>query len=207
MARREPVGVVIGRFEPLALLGLVEALREDRRLVVLAHDVADDGLERSVTLGVPGVVIVSEAVEHSTLERLKSRQDAPAVLVLVQEQPKLYRTMLLAAGATGLARTASTAELITAVHLAARSNQMPSSSSSRSTQLRLLRKVGLLTPRERRVLACLVEGRTHPEIADLLDIAIETARSHTASVRRKLGVRSNRQLHGQTFLLRGVAES
>lgn len=44
-----------------------------------------------------------------------------------------------------------------------------------------------LTEREREVLVCLVEGRHGPEIAEHLDIAANTVRSHTSRILRKLG--------------------
>ncbi|MCD2196105.1 response regulator transcription factor [Actinomycetospora endophytica] len=48
----------------------------------------------------------------------------------------------------------------------------------------------LLTERERDVLVCLVEGRHGQEIAERLDIAANTVRSHTNRILRKLGVHS-----------------
>ena len=48
-----------------------------------------------------------------------------------------------------------------------------------------------LTPRERQVLALMVEGLTNPEIADRLTITRATATSHVSHILHKLGV-SNR---------------
>lgn len=48
-----------------------------------------------------------------------------------------------------------------------------------------------LTPREREVLALLVEGLTNPEIADRLTVSYSTARAHVSNILSKLGV-SNR---------------
>jgi len=48
-----------------------------------------------------------------------------------------------------------------------------------------------LTPREREVLALLVEGLTNPEIAKRLTVSYSTARAHVSNVLSKLGV-SNR---------------
>jgi DNA-binding CsgD family transcriptional regulator len=38
------------------------------------------------------------------------------------------------------------------------------------------------------------EGATHREIATMLHITQETARTHTRNIRRKLNAKSNRQL-------------
>jgi DNA-binding CsgD family transcriptional regulator len=54
-----------------------------------------------------------------------------------------------------------------------------------------------LTRRELDVLTYLSDGRrTQAEIAVELEVSVETVRSHTASIRRKLGVRRNRELIG-----------
>jgi DNA-binding CsgD family transcriptional regulator len=49
---------------------------------------------------------------------------------------------------------------------------------------------GTLTPREREVLALLVEGASNKEIARALALSIHTVKFHIASLTEKLGVRS-----------------
>jgi DNA-binding NarL/FixJ family response regulator len=51
----------------------------------------------------------------------------------------------------------------------------------------------LLTPREREILAMLVEGRSGPEIAAALTIALPTVRTHIGNLMTKLGVHSRLQ--------------
>jgi NarL family two-component system response regulator LiaR len=47
-----------------------------------------------------------------------------------------------------------------------------------------------LTPRERQVLALMVEGRSNPQIAEQLLIGLSTAKFHVSSILAKLGVGS-----------------
>lgn len=51
-------------------------------------------------------------------------------------------------------------------------------------------KISLLTERERETLGLVSEGKSNKEIADLLCISIETAKSHLQTIYRKLGVKS-----------------
>ncbi len=50
--------------------------------------------------------------------------------------------------------------------------------------------VGRLTPREREVLSCLVEGLDRPEVAVRLQLSTNTVRTHVQSILSKLGVNS-----------------
>ena len=54
--------------------------------------------------------------------------------------------------------------------------------------------VAHLTRREREVLRLLVERYTDQEIADALSISYRTVTTHVARIRRKLGVRSRREV-------------
>ena len=51
-------------------------------------------------------------------------------------------------------------------------------------------KISLLTERERETLGLVSEGKSNKEIADLLCISIETAKSHLQTIYRKLDVKS-----------------
>ena len=54
-----------------------------------------------------------------------------------------------------------------------------------------------LTPREQEVLAALSAAKGYGQIAAELHIELETVRTHARSVRRKLGVRTSRELVGR----------
>jgi DNA-binding NarL/FixJ family response regulator len=103
---------------------------------------------------------------------------------------------VLASGASCLARSTSTADLLVAIHLTAEGTRVFVSSDGRRIE-RPYPSAALflkLTVRETEVAEHLSEGRSNPEIAHLLQISVETARTHVATVLRKLEVRSRRQL-------------
>ncbi|HKD75889.1 MAG TPA: LuxR C-terminal-related transcriptional regulator, partial [Ktedonobacterales bacterium] len=50
-----------------------------------------------------------------------------------------------------------------------------------------------LSPQEQRVLRLLAEGRTNPEIAGILVVSVNTVKTQTQSIFRKLGVSSRRE--------------
>ena len=55
-------------------------------------------------------------------------------------------------------------------------------------------KLPALTPREREVLQLVAEGRTHKEVATILNISVKTAQSHRYSIMEKLGLRTTAEL-------------
>jgi len=198
------VTVVVGRFDPLVRHGLTGALREDPRVRVLASDLEDAALERAVAQRAPRVVIVDEAVEHALLERVKARRPATVVLVLAQDPPLLYRTMLLAAGARFLVRSASTEDVTTAVRLAAqgirkhppgkelRAGRGVPGRARRVTEC----EIDGLTKRELEVLGYLSQGMSYAQIALKMHRAEATVKTHSERIRRKLGVKSKHELIG-----------
>jgi len=51
-----------------------------------------------------------------------------------------------------------------------------------------------LTPRQREVLQLLAEGKSHKEVADILNISVKTAEYHKYAILDKLGLKSNAEL-------------
>jgi DNA-binding CsgD family transcriptional regulator len=103
---------------------------------------------------------------------------------------------LLAAGAICIAKDASAAEIIDTIHRAANSEIPHFGANGAVAGERYFTGLLSLTPRELEVLGCLSDGQTHKQIADALQISLETARTHTERIRRKLAVRTNRELIG-----------
>jgi DNA-binding NarL/FixJ family response regulator len=63
----------------------------------------------------------------------------------------------------------------------------------RQEELSVRRAVERLTPREREVLQALAEGLESKEIADKLNVTVETERTHMVNILHKLGVHSRLQ--------------
>ena len=100
-----------------------------------------------------------------------------------------------------LSADAPEAEIVLGVRLAADGKHMIVSMSARPAQggealNGEASKVRSLTSRQREVLALLVAGRRDREMAEALEISVQTVRTHVKHVYRKLGVRSRKELWG-----------
>ncbi len=181
------ITVVLGCFDDLLGYGLHHFLEEDQSIEVVARDMLSPSLERIARESSPDVIIVEErTVPPALLPSLKAAAPTAGVIVLVHDLTRAKHAQFAAAGATCLSPETSSADLVSAVRLVA-SGARPEPN---------------LTPREKEVLSYLSEHYTHAEIAERLHISKETARSHTASIRRKLGVRRNRELIGTSVLVK-----
>lgn len=182
------MSVAVGRFDPLVLIGLRSVLSGDPTIKLIGEDVPDPVLGELVARRSPEVLLLDEgsAVRLALLTRLRAIQSGIALVVLSSRPTRRYEMQLAAAGARCILKASSPAEIITAVHCAAQGTEtMPAEP---------------LTPREHDVLERLRAGSWYAEIADDLDVGIETVRTHAARIRRKLGVQRSRELIGMPAL-------
>ncbi len=135
-------------------------------------------------------------VETSVLERLRATQPAIGIIVLAHLPTVAYSMRLFAGGASCVAKEASAANILAAVHIAADGRRVFADVDGHLVERSLPATMASLTPREMEVLEYFSRGRTHGEIAHALQLGIETIRTHSAHLRSKLGVRSNRDLIG-----------
>lgn len=207
MIDREAITVVVGRFEtPLVGHALEHVLGADPRVRVVASDLECVELERIVAQQAPRVALLDEVVDDLMLVRLKSRQPGMGVLVLARDPAYLYGTLLVAAGATCVATSASPTDLLKGLHLAARGRPTFFRACGSQVVRRDLVVDGRLTLRETDVLGHLSLGRSNAQIARALGINVETARTHVAKIPRKLDTQSRQELVGVSIRNRPVGE-
>lgn len=75
---------------------------------------------------------------------------------------------------------------------------LSSPAASGVVESRVQAKLASLTLREREVFEGLSRAESNPEIAMDLQISVDTVHTHVANIRRKLGIRSKRDLIGMT---------
>ncbi|GGK91924.1 DNA-binding response regulator [Sphaerisporangium melleum] len=123
------------------------------------------------------------------------------VLILTTFDLDEYVFGALRAGAAGfLLKNTDADSLVQAVRLVARGDGLIAPSVTRrliaafaETSERKPSDLGVLTPREREVLACVARGLSNAEIARELDMTEATAKTHVSRMLGKLGLRSRVQ--------------
>jgi DNA-binding NarL/FixJ family response regulator len=199
MAAQKPVMVAVGRCAPLVAVGLRALLGEDRSLRVVGVNLGTPELKAAVGLYGAHVVVLGEetAVDRSVLSDLRAVRSTLGLLVLAHRPSRSYVLRVLGLGLSGcISMAASADDLRQAVRAVAHGTHLVPVGSDWSVPATGAAGAQPLTVRESRVLELLSAGRSNAEIALELHIAIETARTHVASIFRKLGVNSRHQLLG-----------
>lgn len=195
-----PITVVLGRFGVLVGRGLAQILREDDRLQIVGIDLDSAALEHAVALRAPQVAILDEPpvapTKPSFLERLSNTHPTTGVVVLAHRPPLAYGMRLLAVGASCISKDAYAADILAAVRIAADGRRVYASDDGHLVERSSPDSAAKLTPREAEVLEYLSRAQSHAEIAHALQVGVETIRTHSAHIRRKLGVHSSRELIG-----------
>jgi DNA-binding NarL/FixJ family response regulator len=126
---------------------------------------------------------------------IKLAPDCRVVILTVFEDEKKISSAI-SAGASGyLLKTARPEQIVEAIHEASRGGS-PMSPLIAASVVKLLAKLTKpttpvsLSPREREMLAFIVDGLTAKEMADRLDVSIHTIDTHTRHLFKKLDVRS-----------------
>jgi DNA-binding NarL/FixJ family response regulator len=196
---RDPVKLVVGRFEDLVARGLRSLLVDDENVELVATDVEMEALDALLTEHEPTVAVINFGSLRSPVEvnRLRLAHPQTRLLVLANRPTPSECNQMLAFGATAcLSKETQARDILNAIHLASRGLHVlpPNNGDAGADQL----GPELLTPREADVLEHLRAGRSNAEIALALSVSVETIRTHRRNIYRKLGVRTRRELASLT---------
>lgn len=201
------IRILVADDHALVREGITAILRLHEDLEV-AGEAADgkEAIQKAMKLR-PDIVLMDIAMPglgglEATIEIKKTHPEIK-ILVLSQYDDKEYVNRLLTAGVSGyILKHAVGTDLVTAIRAVARGESYlyPAITSSLIDDYLSGRDVSLtdpyerLTDREKQVLKLIAEGRTHKEIAGLLDISAKTAIAHYTNVQEKLEIRNRAEL-------------
>ncbi|HEU5335636.1 MAG TPA: response regulator transcription factor [Terriglobales bacterium] len=140
--------------------------------------------------GMSGLAATRKILETSA----RSGLPAPALLMLSMHSEETLVQQALAAGARGyILKSAMDLDLAAAVRKAAAGETVLDPQLARGSSLRGERSPGL-TQRELQILQLIVDGKSNKEIADQLDLSVNTVAVHRANIMDALGIHKTAEL-------------
>jgi NarL family two-component system response regulator LiaR len=196
MPSRTPITVVIAHFDDLIARGLRELIENDPSLAIVAADVEHRRIGVVLRAHRPDVAILDlgALAKLAEVRELSGRHPATRLVLLGSDPSIAEYAQLLAFGASAcLGSDTQSRDVINAIHLASRGLQvLPRATAGRGGGV--VAGARLLTKREGEVLPLLQQGRSNAQIALVLQVGVETVRTHARNIYRKLGVSSRREL-------------
>jgi DNA-binding NarL/FixJ family response regulator len=189
--------VAVAQSEDIVAHGLRALINEDESLSLVADGVPHDQLTFALSNYDPDVALLNFGSLSSAIELRELHRDfsGTRLVVLANRPTPSECRQMLAFGATAcLAKSTEARDVLHAIHLASRGLHVLPPAGMEPSDL-----VGpdLLTPREAEVMELLQHGRSNAEIAQALQVSIETVRTHARRIYRKLGVRTRRELRAR----------
>lgn len=140
--------------------------------------------------GMSGLAATRKILEMSTRNGLLT----PALLMLSMHSEETLVQQALAAGARGyILKSAMDLDLAAAIRKAAAGETVLDSQLERGSNLRGERGPGL-TQRELQILQLIVDGKSNKEIADQLQLSVNTVAVHRANIMDALGIHKTAEL-------------
>lgn len=189
----ERLSVLIADDHAVVRDGTRQILERDPAITVVGE--AADGAQvvRLAEQLAPDVVLLDVAlpvmngIEATRL--IRSRQDAPYVLLLSAYDDQDYVVAAIEAGASGyLLKTASAQDVVAAIRAVVRGEVVLHPMLARRLVARGRDGGEVLSDRERAVVRLAAGGLGNRQIADTLSLSIRTVEAHFTSVFNKLGV-------------------
>jgi DNA-binding NarL/FixJ family response regulator len=194
ISSRQPVAVALARFEDIVSVGLQSLIESDANLALVATDVEPERVGAILGEHAPDVAILNFASlgSASELRELATAHPDTRLLVLANNPSAAECRQMIGFGVTAcLAKSTEARDVLHAIHLASRGmNVIPGDTEPTVEPSGPVP----LTARETDVLELLQHGHSNAEIAASLHVGIETVRTHTRHIYRKLGVSTRREL-------------
>jgi DNA-binding NarL/FixJ family response regulator len=194
---RQPITVALSRFEDIISVGLQSLIEGDGNLALVATDVDQEHLDAVLSEHSPAVAILNfgSLASPADLRELAGAHPDTRLVVLANHPSAAEARQMIGFGATAcLAKSTEARDVLHAIHLASRGlHVLPGDPGEGEAALEPAGPVPL-TSRETDVLELLQHGRSNAEIAAALHVGVETVRTHTRHIYRKLGVSTRREL-------------
>lgn len=198
-----PTTVVIADDHEIVRQGLGSLFKDSEvRIVAEAED--GDAAVKAAKKHRPDVVLLDVRLGGSdgidAIKRIRSASAETQVVVLSAFDNPTYVARAVSAGAHDyVLKSASRAEILAAVAAAADGREPARSSELRRMAGAMSNKTALsnaevqLTPRESQVLRLIAMGLSNQEIADSLEISVETVKEHVQNLLRKMSLNDRTQ--------------
>lgn len=193
-----PVRLLIAEDDPVMQLGLSELFEDSPRYKIVAQ-VTDGYAAVNLALQLkPNIIIMDIGLPKldgiTATQQIKAAQPEIRVVMLTSHQAEQEMIAALASGADAYCvKGTSLEQLLLAIACAQEGATYLDPQIARQIVRSLKpsspkQNMGQLSNRELEVLKLLVEGKSNPEIAEVLYISLSTAKAHVRSIMNKLAV-------------------
>jgi DNA-binding NarL/FixJ family response regulator len=200
--------IVLADDHALLRAGLAVLINAQSDMEVVAQASTTDEAMAAVTGTQPDVLVLDLTMPGGSsvkaIEGLRQQCPQTKILVLTMHDDPAYLRSTLAAGSSGyLVKTASDAELLSALRTVAQGRKAINLSLSSDEMQTVLGAVAnktghsgpaVLSKREQEVLQLLARGHTNQKIADKLFLSVKTIETYRSRIGEKLGLRDRAEL-------------